>query len=252
MKNSLLHLFALSLRGICSWLFILCMFKVWWRISRLTCLIQKSIFGWWLQKSIFGWWLISFESFPHNLSYIPIGVACIACVTCRMSWLYRLVSDILNLLWTHLLVALVSVSFICLFYLPLLCHLGNVKYQHSPLYTRYVCPLLWSYRVSPGPGCEPDSSSVRIVFTMMYQLSSTLGSSLARCSIHGSNIYSSLARRAFLHQPILFSFVSPLPAGSFSINLDYHLLIMMDNNVLVCGRVLRTTFNFLSLLPCRI
>ena len=55
--------------------------------------------------------------------------------------------------------------------------------------------------------------------------------------LHGSIICSSLVRRAFLHQSILFSFVSPLPAGSFSINLDYHPLILMDNNVLVCGRV---------------
>ena len=85
---------------------------------------------------------------------------------------------------------------------------------------------------------------------MLYQLSFTRGASLARCAGVSHDVLvvtarayyvSPLVRRAFLHQSILFSFVSPLSAGRFSINLVYQSLIMVDNNVLVCGHAFRIT-----------
>ena len=84
---------------------------------------------------------------------------------------------------------------------------------------------------------------------MLYQLSFIRVASLARCSGVSHDVLvvtarayyvSPLVRRAFLHRYVLFSFVSPLSAGRFSINLVYQSLIMVDNNVLVCGRVFRT------------
>ena len=120
------------------------------------------------------------------------------------------------LLCKQLLVALASASSICLVYLSRLsvlsCYLENVKYQNSPLLDiqlLFYLPLLWSYRVSPGPGCQPISNSMRVVFLMFYQLSFTLGSALARCSgvshdvlvVTARTYYvSPLVRRAFLHQ----------------------------------------------------
>ena len=146
-----------------------------------------------------------------------------------------------------------SVSSICPFMLSWKCQVPKFSPAwHSIIVLHEVfLPLLWSYRVSPGPGCQPISNSMRVVFLMFYQLSFTLGFVLTRCSgvshdvlvVTARTYYvSPLVRRAFLHQSILFRFVSPLSAGRFSINLGYQsLIIMVDNNVLVCGRVFRTT-----------
>ena len=164
------------------------------------------------------------------------------------------------------------VSSICFFYAIL--EMSSIKIKFSPAWHSIIglhevfLPLPWSqYRVS--------------VLVMLYQLSFARDTSLARCSGVSHDVLvvtarayyvSPLVRRAFLHQSILFSFVSPLSAGRFSINLVYQSLIMVDNNVLVCGRVFRTivplrliimdnnvrghvlliTSDFLSLMPCRI
>jgi len=149
-------------------------------------------------------------------------------------------------LWTQLfvLVALASAYSIFLDFSRLSVEMSSVKIRFSPAWHSIIglhevifLPLPWSqYRVS--------------VLVMLYQLSFTRDTSLARCSGVSHDVLvvtarayyvSPLVRRAFLHQSILFSFVSPLSAGRFSINLVYQSLIMVDNNVLVCGRVFRTT-----------
>jgi len=110
---------------------------------------------------------------------------------------------------------------ICSFYAIL--EMSSIKIKFSPAWHSTIglhevfLPLPWSqYRVS--------------VLVMLYQLSFTRGASLARCSGVSHDVLvvtarayyvSPLVRRSFLHQSILFSFVSPLSAGRFSINLGY-------------------------------
>ncbi len=146
---------------------------------------------------------------------------------------------------------------LCLFYLPLLSVLGMSSINLLPYLiftyrsTRSIsAPPLIICRVPPGPRCQPVSGSVRIVITVCYQLSFTLCSSLVRCSGESHDADGLVATARTL--------VRPLSAGRFSINLfssdlflhhlDYHLLIVMDNNVRDC--ILLPSF--LSLLSCRI
>jgi len=140
-------------------------------------------------------------------------------------------------------------------------------------------PLLWLFRVSPSPGCQPVSSSVCIVFDMPYQ------SCFKRWTPHWRS-FSGLFPGILVFKARIF--IRPFHAGRFSINqfslassilcpqgvspsiliiisslwwiitslsavvfLEVSLqLFMMDNNVLVCGDVLLSTFDFLSLIPC--
>ncbi len=124
-----------------------------------------------------------------------------------------------------------------LFYLPLLSVLGMSSTNLLPYLiftyrsTRSIsAPPLIICRVPHGPRCPPVSGSVRIVITvcstartLVRPLSAGRFSINLFSSVLFLQLCSSFGRRAFLH------------------HLDYHLLIVMDNNVLVCGHVHRVS-----------
>ena len=191
-------------------------------------------------------WHLAFNPHSSVVSYVPsrlalwLAWASLATVMratpCYIGLCLSYLPRLCHLFYLPLLLCLFYLPLLlCLVYLPLLCHLGNVKYQYSPLldiqllvYTRYCCPFLIISSVSRS------WMSTRLQFSAhcfhhVVQSSFTLDSSLVRC--YGvfryalvvmartfvrplfSYICLSLVRRAFLHQSILFSFVSPLPQG---------------------------------------
>ena len=117
---------------------------------------------------------------------------------------------------------------LCLFYISVssIC-LGNVEYQPSPLldihleiYERYFCPSFDYVEYLPVRDANPSPVQCALLSPYVINCPSRCAPrwrDALECLMTLSNTCSSLVRRAFLHQSILFSFVSPLPAGRFSI-----------------------------------